>query len=99
MPQESLDKDDARRYLSSVIPEEVRPMPAADLIDDLASRGQYHFTTDEMAARVGSSVIAARAALRRLQKKGVAATPHRGFHVLVPPGYRPLRCVPAALVL
>lgn len=70
-------------------------MPAADLIDDLASRGQYHFTTDEMAARVGSSVIAARAALRRLQKKGVVATPHRGFHVIVPPEYRRLGCLPA----
>lgn len=95
MSQESLDKGHIFRYLSRVIPEEVRPMPAADLIDDLASRGQYHFTTDEMAARVGSSVIAARAALRRLQKKGVVATPHRGFHVIVPPEYRRLGCLPA----
>ena len=70
-------------------------MPAADLIADLASRGQYHFTTDEMAARLGSSVVAARAALRRLQRKGLIATPHRGFHVIVPPEYRRLGCLPA----
>ena len=70
-------------------------MPASDFIDNLASRGRYHFTTDNMAARLGSSVVAARAALRRLQHKGVIATPHRGFHVIVPPEYRRLGCLPA----
>ncbi len=70
-------------------------MSAADLIDNLASRGRYHFTTDEMAAGLGSSVAAARAALRRLQHKGLVATPHRGFHVIVPPEYRRLGCLPA----
>lgn len=70
-------------------------MSAADVIDDLASRGRYHFTTAEMAARLRSSVIAARAALRRLQHKGLIATPHRGFHVIVPPEYRRLGCLPA----
>lgn len=76
-------------------PDTARAKPAAGLIDDLASRGRYHFTTDEMAARVGSSVVATRAALRRLQHKGLIATPHRGFHVIVPPEYRRLGCLPA----
>ncbi|MFU8858527.1 MAG: type IV toxin-antitoxin system AbiEi family antitoxin [Deferrisomatales bacterium] len=70
-------------------------MSAADLIDNLASRGRYHFTTDELAAGLGASVAAARAALRRLQRKGLVATPHRGFHVVVPPEYRRLGCLPA----
>jgi hypothetical protein len=43
-----------------------------------------------MAARVGSSVIAARAAPRQLQKKGFVATPQRDLHVIVPPEYRQL---------
>jgi predicted transcriptional regulator of viral defense system len=70
-------------------------MFAADLIADLASRGRYHFTTNEAAALLGSSVVAARAALRRLQHKGVIATPHRGFHMIVPPEYRRIGCLPA----
>ncbi|MGH7342477.1 MAG: type IV toxin-antitoxin system AbiEi family antitoxin [Candidatus Rokuibacteriota bacterium] len=70
-------------------------MSASGLIDDLASQGQHHFTTQEAAARFGSSVVAARAALRRLVHKGVVATPHRGFHVIVPPEYRRLGCLPA----
>lgn len=70
-------------------------MPVAELFDDLASRGRYHFTTKEVAARLGSSVVAARAAIRRAQRKGFIATPHRGFHVVVPPEYRRLGCLPA----
>jgi len=70
-------------------------MSAADLIDDLASRGHYHFTTREVAERLESSAVATRAALRRLRHKLLIATPHRGFHVIVPPEYRRLGCLPA----
>jgi len=70
-------------------------MTAADLIDDLASRGRYHFTTKEAVDRLGVSVFAARAAIRRLQSKGLVAAPHRGFYVVVPPEYRRLGCLPA----
>jgi len=70
-------------------------MSAAELIDDLASRGRYHFTTKEAAALLSSSVVAARAALRRLQQKRVVAIPYRGFYVIVPPEYRRLGCLPA----
>jgi predicted transcriptional regulator of viral defense system len=68
---------------------------AANLIAELASRGQHCFTMDEAVAALGSSVKATRAALRRLKKKGVVATPYRGFHVIVPPEYRRLGCLPA----
>jgi predicted transcriptional regulator of viral defense system len=50
---------------------------------------------DEAVAALGSSVVATRAALRRLKDKGVVATPYRGFHVIIPPEYRRLGCLPA----
>lgn len=78
-----------------MIPAAALPLSTAGLIEDLASRGQYHFTTGEAAARLGSSVVAARAVLRRLAHKGTLATPYRGFRVIVPPEYRRLGCLPA----
>ena len=70
-------------------------MSAANLVTELASRGQYCFTTDQAVTSLGSSVVAARAALRRLKDKGMVAMPYRGFHVIVPPEYRRLGCLPA----
>ena len=70
-------------------------MTAANLVAQLASRGRHCFTMDEAVAALGSSVVATRAALRRLKDKGVVATPYRGFHVIVPPEYRRLGCLPA----
>ena len=70
-------------------------MTAANLITELASRGQHCFTTADAVAALGSSVVATRAALRRLKDKGVVAQPYRGFHVIVPPEYRRLGCLPA----
>ena len=64
-------------------------------IDDLAASGRYHFTTVEAVATLGRSLLAVRASLRRLKAKGKIADPHRGFHVIVPPEYRRLGCVPA----
>jgi predicted transcriptional regulator of viral defense system len=75
----------------------VEPGPggsAAELLIELASRGRYHFTTDEAMRALGTSPVATRAALRRLKKKGGLASPHRGFHVIVPPEYRRLGCLP-----
>lgn len=40
-------------------------------------------------------MLAARAALRRLKKRSEIADPIRGFHVIVPPEYRRLGCLPA----
>ncbi|MCC7385069.1 MAG: type IV toxin-antitoxin system AbiEi family antitoxin [Deltaproteobacteria bacterium] len=64
-------------------------------IADLAARGRHHFTTEEAVAAIGGSVPAVRAALRRMKAKGEIADPHRGFHVIVPPEYRRLGCLPA----
>jgi predicted transcriptional regulator of viral defense system len=63
-------------------------------ITDLAASGRYHFTTAEAARSLGVSLVTARAALRRLASKGAIASPARGFHVIVPPEYRRLGCLP-----
>ncbi|MCH7533656.1 MAG: type IV toxin-antitoxin system AbiEi family antitoxin [Gemmatimonadetes bacterium] len=68
---------------------------AARYIRDLQARGRYHFTTDEAAQALGGSVAATCAALRRLKEKGLVADPYRSFHVIVPPEYAGLRCLPA----
>ena len=72
-----------------------RPLRAADYIDGLALAGRYHFTTEEAAEALGLSEIAARAAIRRLKRRGVVAAPMRGFHVLVSPEHRAAGCPPA----
>jgi predicted transcriptional regulator of viral defense system len=64
-------------------------------IDELASRGRYHFTTAEAVAALRAPPTAVRAAIRRLQEKARVAMPFRGFHVIVPPEYRALGCLPA----
>jgi predicted transcriptional regulator of viral defense system len=68
---------------------------ASRYIDELAARGRHHFSTDEAVSALGGTVPAVRAALRRLKAKGEIADPHRGFHVIVPPEYRWLGCLPA----
>jgi predicted transcriptional regulator of viral defense system len=67
---------------------------AAEYIDHLAASGRLHFTTVETRQALGSSLSATQKALRRLEKRGAIATPYRGFHVIVPPEYRSLGCLP-----
>ncbi|MCB1018998.1 MAG: hypothetical protein KDC27_03670 [Acidobacteria bacterium] len=68
---------------------------AADYIEDLQVGGRLVFTTEEIVQALGKSVPAVRAQLRRLKEKGRIADPFRGFHVVVPPKYRRLGCLPA----
>ena len=70
-------------------------MDISSYIDGLAASGRYHFTTEEAIAALGSSPVAARASIRRLREKGRVAMPFRGFHLIVPPEYRALGCLPA----
>lgn len=69
-------------------------MLASRFIADLAARGRYTFTVEEAAKALGQSPVAARAALRRLRKKGEIAMPYRGFWVIVPPENRSSDCLP-----
>lgn len=74
---------------------ETRPRWASSLVADLAADGRYHFTAAEMRRLLGVSPAATRLALSRLAKKGLIASPARGFYVVVPPEYRRLGCLPA----
>lgn len=67
---------------------------AAEWTRGLAARGRYHFSTEEAARGLGVSREAARASLRRLKQRGAVADPFRGFHVIVPPEYQRLGCLP-----
>ena len=70
-------------------------MTAKDLIDSLASSGRYSFTSEEARTALDVSPEASKLALNRLAKQGRIASPARGFHVIVPPEYRTLGCLPA----
>ena len=68
--------------------------PAEAYVDDLVARGRHAFTTRDAMLALGVSDVAARATLRRLAARGRIAMPFRGFHVVVPPEYRRLGCLP-----
>lgn len=70
-------------------------MTAAKFISDLVARGRYCFTAQEAVGALGANVVATRAALRRLRQKGELAMPYKGFHVVVPPEFRNIGCLPA----
>lgn len=70
-------------------------MILAHYINGLLAQGKYCFSGTEAAQALGSGVLAARAALRRLRNKGEIAMPLRGFYVIVPPELRALGCLPA----
>jgi predicted transcriptional regulator of viral defense system len=70
-------------------------MRASEYIRDLAANGTYYFTTAEAIEAIKGNPPAVRAQLRRLKEQKMIADPVRGFHVIVPPEYRRLGCLPA----
>ena len=70
-------------------------MRAEEYIEDLAAHGRYHFTTGNALEAIGGSDAAVSAQLRRLKNRGRIASPMRSFHVIVPPEYKRLGCLPA----
>ncbi len=66
-----------------------------DIIAELAANGRYHFTVSEMRSMLGVSEAGTRLSLSRLARKGLIASPARGFYVIVPPEYKRLGCLPA----
>ncbi len=69
-------------------------MLASDFISGLVAKGRYTFTVKDADKVLGPSLVATRAALRRLSKKGEIAMPYRGFWVIVPPEYQSVGCLP-----
>jgi predicted transcriptional regulator of viral defense system len=74
--------------------QEGRPK-ARQYIEHLVQNGRYSFTSREARAWLGASDDAAKLALNRLAKRGLIASPARGFYVIVPPEYRSLGSLPA----
>ncbi|MFC2172829.1 type IV toxin-antitoxin system AbiEi family antitoxin [Acidobacteriota bacterium] len=70
-------------------------MRAREYIRNLAASGRHHFTTADALESVAGNPDAVRAQLRRLRRQGLIAEPQRSFHVIVPPEYRRLGCLPA----
>lgn len=70
-------------------------MAAKDLIETLASKGRYSFTSEEAREALKVSPNATKLALNRLARQGQIASPARGFYVIIPPEYRSLGCLPA----
>ena len=68
---------------------------ARQYVEDLAAAGRYHFLAKEAQKALGISRAAVKVTLSRLAKRGVIASPARGFYVVVPPEYRSLGCLPA----
>ncbi len=68
---------------------------ARSFLTHLQAGGRATFTTEELSKGLGRSLVASRAALRRLRAAGEVASPLRGFHTVVPPEYRALGSLPA----
>src|ERR1700730_3281381 len=67
----------------------------SDYINKVQAKGYAHFTSIQAEKALGISRLALRAAIRRLQAKGELAEPVRDFHLIIPPQYRELGCLPA----
>lgn len=72
-----------------------KPITAKDLIETLASKGRYNFTSEEARQTLKVSSNASKLGLNRLARQGQIGSPTRGFYVIVPPEYRTLGCLPA----
>ena len=69
-------------------------MRAHDYITNLAATGRYCFTSRDAREALDVSADATKLALGRLARKKRIASPARGFHVILPPEYRTLGCLP-----
>jgi len=92
--QISVAQNNEKRYIVRMISENDAPS-AREYIENLAAAGRYHFDSAKAQAALGVSSAARNAALHRLAKQGLIASPARGFYVIVPPEYRSLGCLPA----
>lgn len=70
-------------------------MRASEYITDLAANGICHFTTADAIDAIKGNPPAVRAQLRRLKQQVRIAEPVRSFHIIVPPEYKRLGCLPA----
>jgi predicted transcriptional regulator of viral defense system len=74
---------------------EETPPRARQYVENLVSASRYTFTTEEARTALSLSPAALRVTLNRLAHRKLIVSPVRGFHVIVPPEYRSLGCLPA----
>jgi hypothetical protein len=60
---------------------------AREYIDRLAAGGRHDFSSRDAQKALGVTPAAVKMALNRLAKRGLIASPARGFYVIVPPEY------------
>ncbi len=70
-------------------------MRAHEYIADLAAAGRQCFTSRDAREALAVSADATKLALNRLARRKLISSPARGFHVILPPEYRSLACLPA----
>ena len=87
-------QNNAKRYVVHMTSGHGHPT-ARIYIENLAAAGRYHFVSAEAKTALGVSSPAVNAALHRLARQDLIASPARGFYVIVPPEYRLLGCLPA----
>ena len=71
-------------------------MQAGQFISQLVVEGRYCFNAEEAQKAFGPTIVATRAALRRLRQKGDLAMPYKGFYIIIPPEYKKSGCLPAS---
>ncbi len=70
-------------------------MKGLPYITALAVHGEFYFTTTNLMQKLSISETAAKAIVSRLKNKNQIATPYSGFHLILPPEYYTLGCLPA----
>ena len=69
-------------------------MKAYSYINEMAASGEFYFTTQDLVKKLHLSASSASAMINRLRAKKEVATPYKGFHLIIPPEYRALGCLP-----
>jgi predicted transcriptional regulator of viral defense system len=70
-------------------------MKLSQYINQLQQTGRKSFSKDEAVKALHLPSKAFDMALLRLRKKGTVVTPYKNFHIIVPPEYQVLGCLPA----
>lgn len=63
-------------------------------LDSLQANGLNSFITSDLASHLGLNQKTVQVYISRLKKKGIIASPLKTFHLIIPPEYRILGCLP-----
>ncbi len=65
-----------------------------EYLDSLQAKGVNHFTSNDFITHLGLNKETAQVYLSRLKKKKLIASPLKTFHLIIPPEFRILGCLP-----